>query len=171
MSPFIYRTAVAKPWSRSLAIAALLGATLLAGPLAAQPAATAAAAPATQAAAKAADSSPETVEQRITGLHASLQITAGEEANWTGVAQAMRDNAAAMEKLIAERTTDAADKMTAPEKLDAYGKFAQAHADGVKNLTTSFTALYNSMPDAQKKVADEVFQSAGHEREASATAS
>src|ERR1700722_9099482 len=129
MSPFIYRTAVAKPWSRSLAIAALLGATLLAAPLAAQPA--------PRAAAKAADSNPETVEQRITGLHASLQITAGEEANWTGVAQAMRDNAAAMEKLIAERTTDAADKMTAPEKLDAYGKFAQAHADGVKNLTTS----------------------------------
>ena len=161
MSPFIYRTAVAKPWSRSLAIAALLGATLLAGPLAAQPAVTAAAAP---AAAKAADSNPETVEQRITGLHASLQITAGEEANWTGVAQAMRDNAAAMEKLIAERTTDAADKMTAPEKLDAYGKFAQAHADGVKNLSTSFMTLYNSMPDAQKKVADQVFQSAGHER-------
>jgi hypothetical protein len=162
MSPFIYRTAVAKPWSRSLAIAALLGATLLAGPVAAQPAATIAAAT-TQGAAKAADSAPETVEQRITSLHGSLKITAGEEAGWTGVAQAMRENAAAMDKLITERTAEAADTMTAPQELDAYGKFAQAHADGVKNLTTAFMTLYNSMPDPQKKIADQVFQASGRE--------
>lgn len=163
MSPFTIRIITV----RSVAIAALLGTTLLAGPLAAQPAATAApamTAAAPQGAAKAADSRPETVEQRITTLHASLKITAGEEANWTAVAGAMRENATAMEKLIADRTTAAADTQTAPQELDAYGKFAQAHADGVKNLTTAFNTLYNSMPDPQKKVADEVFQASGRER-------
>jgi periplasmic protein CpxP/Spy len=168
MSSFTYRIVSARPSARSVAIAALLGATLLAGPLAAQPAATPAAPALTaatpQGAAKATDSRPETVEQRITSLHASLKITSGEEANWTGVAVAMRENAAAMEKLIAERTTTAADTQSALQDLDAYSKFAQAHADGVKNLTTAFTTLYNSMPDAQKKVADVVFQDSGHER-------
>jgi hypothetical protein len=167
MSPFTYRIVTARPLARSVAIAALLGATLLAGPLAAQPAPTAApatTAAAPQGAAKATDSRPETVEQRISSLHASLKITAGEEADWTGVAVAMRENAAAMEKLIADRTTAAADTETALQDLDAYGKFAQAHADGVKNLTTAFTTLYNSMPDAQKKVADQVFQDSGRER-------
>jgi hypothetical protein len=169
MSPFTYRIIAARPLSRAVAIAALLGATLLAGPLAAQPAANAAASPALaaatpQGAAKATDSRPETVEQRITSLHASLKITTGEETAWNGVAQAMRDNAGAMEKLIAERTTTAADTQTALQDLDAYGKFAQAHADGVKNLSVAFTTLYNSMPDPQKKLADQVFQDSGHDR-------
>ncbi len=168
MSPFTCRIVAAGPLSRSVAIAALLGATLLAGPLAAQPATTTAAPALTaatpQGAAKATDSRSETVEQRITSLHTSLQITPAEEADWNGVAQAMRDNASAMEKLIAERTTTAADTETALQDLDAYGKFAQAHADGVKNLTTAFTTLYNSMPAPQQKVADQVFQDSGHER-------
>jgi len=166
MSPFIYRIANTRLSTRSVAVAALLGATLLAGPLAAQPAATPTppALTAAQGAAKATDSRPETVEQRIASLHTSLKITSGEEGNWNGVATAMRDNAGAMEKLFAARAAETADSMTALQDLDAYGKFAQAHADGVKNLTVAFTTLYNSMPDAQKKVADVVFQDSGHRR-------
>ena len=48
--------------------------------------------------------------------------------------------------------------MTAVDDLKSYGQFAQAHVDGLKGLTASFETLYNSMPDAQKKVADQVFQ-------------
>jgi len=161
MLPIINRIVVARSSARSVAIAALLGTTLLAGPLAAQPAAIVAAAPAAQSAATATDSRPETVEQRIASLHTALKITAGEEANWTGVAQAMRDNAAAMETLVAARNAEKADSMTAVQDLDAYGKFAQAHVDGLKNLTTAFTTLYNAMPDPQKKVADQVFEDSG----------
>ena len=48
--------------------------------------------------------------------------------------------------------------MTAVEDLKTYQKFAQAHVDGLKNLISSFDTLYAAMPDAQKKIADEVFR-------------
>ena len=49
--------------------------------------------------------------------------------------------------------------MTAVGDLKMYQKFAQAHVDGLKNLISSFDKLYAGMPDAQKKIADEVFSS------------
>ena len=49
--------------------------------------------------------------------------------------------------------------MTAVQDLTGYAKFGQAHVDGLKNPISSFNTLYNSMPDPQKKVADQVFQS------------
>ncbi len=144
--------------------AALLGAALFAGPLApAFAQAPTTQAPARTAAASTATSSqPETVEQRIASLHRELKITPDEETGWNAVAQAMRDNAAAMQKLIEAKYADNAQPMTALDDLDSYSKFAQAHADGVKNLTASFTTLYNSMPDAQKKIADQVFSGSRH---------
>jgi len=174
MSSFALPAARSARFTRSVAIAALLGATMLAGPLSAAPATSApfqlaqatppkAAAPQNKAGAGAAEMKPETVEQRITSLHVALKITPDEEANWTTVAQAMRDNAAAMEKLIAERTAQEPKGMTAVEDLQAYQKFAQAHVDGLKNLISAFDTLYNAMPDSQKKVADKVFQGSQHE--------
>jgi hypothetical protein len=157
------------PFRRPLAIAALLGATMLGGPLTAARADTIgnatfqlaqAAAPQSQAGAGATTSKGETVEQRITSLHAALKITPDEDAKWNDVAQAMRENAAAMDKLAAESRTTSPQSMTAVEDLQMYQKFAQTHVDGLKNLIASFTALYSAMPDAQKKIADKVFQSA-----------
>jgi hypothetical protein len=113
------------------------------------------------------DTKSETVEQRITSLHTTLGITPAEDAKWNDVAQAMRENAAATQKLVAERTTTAPQGMTAVDDLKGYEKFAQAHVDGLKNLTASFETLYAAMPDPQKKVADRVFQSFGHEAAAS----
>ena len=52
--------------------------------------------------------------------------------------------------------------MTAVEDLQTYEKFARAHVEGLKSLTSSFDTLYKSMPETQRKVADEVFRSAGH---------
>ena len=101
----------------------------------------------------------ETVEQRITNLHKALKITPDEEPIWSGVAQAMRENAAAMQKLAADRAAQAPGSLTAVQDLKGYEKFARAHFEGLKNLIASFETLYNSMPDPQKKVADQVFQS------------
>ncbi len=109
------------------------------------------------AAAGATETKGETVEQRITNLHAALKITPDQDAKWNAVAQAMRENAATMDKLIASNRTTAPQNMTAVEDLKTYQKFAQAHVDGLKNLIASFSTLYDAMPDAQKKVADEVF--------------
>jgi protein CpxP len=152
--------ALRAPLVRSVAITALLGATMLATPLTAAWAQSPA--PKTVAATSATETKGETVEQRITTLHASLQITADEEKTWNGVAQAMRENAAAMDKLVATNRTTPPQNMTAVQDLETYRQLAQAHVDGLKNLTSAFSTLYDAMPDAQKKNADQVFQTSGH---------
>jgi protein CpxP len=159
MQYFTHRIAAPAPFVRSVAITALLGATMLATPLTAAWAQSPA--PQTVAATAATETKGETVEQRINALHASLQITPAEETQWNGVAQAMRENAAAMDKLTAEKRTSPPQNMTAVDDLKTYQLFAQAHVDGLKNLTSAFSTLYEAMPDAQKKVADQVFQSSG----------
>ena len=160
---------------RSFAFAALMGATMLASPLASPRAATVGdakfqvaqtAAPKTEAGAAATSTKGETVEQRIATLHRTLKITPDEDANWNAVAQAMRENASNMDKLVAESRTTAPDSMTALDDLKMYQKLSQAHVDGLKNLISSFSTLYTAMPDAQKKVADAVF-AAGHHGAAS----
>ena len=170
MSSFSHPIAMSAPFTRSVAIAALLGAALLASPLTAARADSAATAPIQlaqamphHAATKSTPNRSETVDQRIANLHKELKITPDEEANWTAVAQAMRDNAAAMDKLVAERTAEAPQTMTALDDLNSYQKFAQAHVDGLKNLIASFSTLYNAMPDPQKKVADQVFGNFRHQ--------
>jgi protein CpxP len=156
MSFFIHSVAVSAPSVRSVAIAALMGATMLATPLTAaraeQAAVTQAPAVATAPATKG-----ETVEQRITALHASLKVTADQEAKWNAVAQAMRENAANMDKLVATSRTTPPQNLSAVDDLKTYQKFAQAHVDGLKNLIASFEKLYADMPAAQKKIADTVF--------------
>lgn len=153
--------------TNKLAVMALLGATFLATPiitLAADPVAikpTQVAAPTT--AKTATSDKPETVEERITALHAALKITPAEETLWTTVAQAMRDNAAQIEKLVEEKHLKATSKMSAIDDLTTYQEFAQAHVDGLKNLTMAFKSLYDAMPDADKKNADAVFQSYGQQ--------
>jgi protein CpxP len=158
------------PFVRSAAIAALLGATMLASPLGAARADTAinaaiqlaqATAPQSSAGAGATEAKTETVEQRITALHAALKITPDQEVKWKAVAVAMRENAAAMEKLLAQTAATPAKNMTAVMDLKMYQKFAQAHVNGLKNLIDDFQVLYAAMPDVQKKNADEVFKTAG----------
>ena len=158
--------------ARSIAIAALLGGTMLASPLYAAHAGTVAngtfqlaqaSAPQKLAAADATQTKGETVEQRITNLHTALKITSEQETQWNAVAQAMRENASNMDKLVASNRTSPPQNMTAVEDLRTYQKFAQAHVDGLKNLISSFDTLYNAMPDAQKKTADGVFSTSGHE--------
>lgn len=68
----------------------------------------------------------ETVEQRIKDLHVALKITADEETKWNEVAQDMRENAAAMDKLIAATRTTPPQTMSAADDLKTYQKIAQA---------------------------------------------
>ena len=167
MSSFTHPIAMSPPFVRSVAIAALMGATVLAGPLNAACADNAtsaaiqlaqAAAPRSRAATGANEPQGETVEGRITTLHTKLKITPDQESLWNAVAQAMRENAAAMDTLVAQTRTTPPQNMSAVDDLKTYQKFAQAHVDGLKNLISSFEALYAAMPDAQKKIADQVFR-------------
>jgi len=172
-----YPIAMPVPFVRSIAVAALIGAATLASPLAAAYADSTAnaplrlsqaaapqnpsAAPRNPAAAGATETKWETVEHRITTLHSALKITPDQNAKWKAVAQAMRENAAAMEKLEAETRKIPQQSMTAVDDLNMYQKFAQAHVDGLTNLIDDFKALYAAMPAAQKKNADVVFRSSG----------
>jgi hypothetical protein len=161
MPSFSLPGTISAHFPRAVAIAALMGATMLASPMTAARADGLASAPMQLAQATApkvpavvgaTEAKPETVEQRITSLHSALDITSSQESDWNGVAQAMRDNAAAMQKLEAKRMADAPKGMTAVADLQTYQAFAEAHVAGLKNLTSSFETLYKSMPDAQKKV-------------------
>jgi hypothetical protein len=148
------------PLARSLAIASVAGAALLAGtmtPVVAQ-------SPSSQkppAAAAATSSKPETVEQRIETLKTALKITPEQQTKWNAVAQAMRDNASHMEKLVADKRKVAPEKTTAVDDLKTYQDFAQAHLDGIKHMSSSFKSLYDSMTPDQTKNADQVFESYG----------
>ena len=112
------------------------------------------------AAAAATSSKPQTVEQRITMLKTALKITPDQQAKWDKVATAMRDNAAAMDKLVKEKESKA-QNITAVDDLKTYQDFTQVHLDGLKNLISAFSTLYNAMTPDQKKNADHVFDSYG----------
>ncbi len=174
MSSFANPIAISSPLVRSLAIATLMGATMLAGPLMSDARADGATSiaiqlaqattPQPQAADAPAATKAETVETRIADLHESLQITPAQDAKWNNVAQAMRENATNMDKLVAQTRLTPPQNMTAVEDLKTYEKFAQAHVKGLKNLIGSFSKLYAAMPAAQQKNADAVFQNFGHEQ-------
>lgn len=103
------------------------------------------------------------VEKHIKELHSSLKITAAQEAQWNEVAGTMRENAKEMDRVIDKRMTTAG-TATAVDDLKAYGEIAQAHANGIKKLATSFSGLYSAMSDEQKKAADAAFShKPGHE--------
>jgi len=145
------------PTARFVAVGAFVGAAFLAGPL---PASAQTALTSHHHHHAGAEAKRETVEERISGLHAALKITPDEESNWAGVAQSMRENAASMQKLVADRTAEEPSS-NAVRDLRTYERFAQAHANGLKNLISSFETLYQTMPDTQKVLADQVFQKYG----------
>lgn len=94
------------------------------------------------------------IERHIKDLHAKLKITPAEESQWDAVAQTMRENATELDRAIERRQANAG---TAIDDLNAYADIVQAHADAIKKLAATFSTLYASMPDDQKKVADGVF--------------
>ena len=97
------------------------------------------------------------VESRIKSMHSALHITAAQEPQWQAFAEVMRDNAKTTGALIQERMAKA-NTMNAVDDLRAYGAIADAHAAGLKKLTSSFETLYNSLSDTQKKDADTLFR-------------
>jgi hypothetical protein len=145
--------------SARLAAATLLGMIVLAGPLLAQtnpPATTLAQTDATKPAARAKTSRADRAETRVKQLHDQLKITAAQEPQWKAVAQAMRDDAAAMQSAIDKRKANRG-KMTAVDDLQSYAEITETHLAGLKKLIPAFQALYGTMSPEQKKNADTAF--------------
>jgi len=107
------------------------------------------------------------IEAHLKRLHAQLKITPAEEDQWSAMAQIIRDNEHQISSLLEARRVNAK-SMTALDNLRGYQQLMQAHADGVAKLLPAFEQLYNQMPDAQKKVADNVFNQRGRTRTAHA---
>lgn len=111
---------------------------------------------------KTASEREESVELRISNMHKQLHITPAEEPAWAEVARVMQANETRMQDMITAREAEPVHHVTAPEDLKIYERFNQAHVEGLQQLRVSFEALYTAMPDAQKRVADEVFDKFGN---------
>jgi len=98
------------------------------------------------------------VESRIKELHNRLHITAAQQTQWDNLVQVMRDNAKAMIDLQKQRAKDVK-SMTAVDAVKSYAAVIEAHEAGMTKFVPAFEALYNSMSDAQKKIADAMFRS------------
>lgn len=138
------------PLAARIAAATFAGTMLLATPLCASAADLALAASKQKA-------PGDDVEARIKTLRAQLKITPEQEAVWTDVAQAMRNNAKAMTDLRQQQDA-AIDTATAPQMIDTYGKTMETHAENIQKFSDVFQKLYDGMSDAQKKTADAVFR-------------
>lgn len=96
------------------------------------------------------------VEARISDLHKRLSITADQEAQFKAYADVLRSNAQGMHDLFQQRAQGGGE--TAVDRLHWYAKLSAAHADAVNKLVPPFEALYQSLSDKQKKVADSEFR-------------
>ena len=126
MSSFTHPIAMTAPLARSVAIAALMSATMLASPFTAARADTAvnaaiqlaqAAAPQNPAAAGATETKGETVEQRIKDLHAALKITPDQDSEME------RGSAGYARKCRRHGQANRGKSQNAPEKHDCSGGF------------------------------------------------
>jgi periplasmic protein CpxP/Spy len=147
----------------SLPVAAWAQSTTTAPGTTAAPATTPAPAP-TAAAGSAGESRQAMVEQRIADLHATLNITKAQEAEFDKFAQVMLDNAQAMDMLTSKAGADR-DSQSAVQVLGTYAEVSQLHAQNVKKLSVAFRPLYASLSPDQKKTADEMFRARAEEHE------
>ena len=97
------------------------------------------------------------IERQVTELKKRLNITPQQQPQFDAFAQAMRQNAQTMEPLMQEQQQSP--NRSAVEDLKAAVKFAEAEADALKRLLPPMQALYDSLSDPQKKVADQVLAS------------
>lgn len=97
------------------------------------------------------------LEDRIGSLHAKLGITPEQEPVWQKVEQAMRANEESMHAMIMDKRARKNDS-NAVESLERAQRFAMTHANNLENVIGPFRELYNSMPEAQRQKADEVFK-------------
>jgi len=97
------------------------------------------------------------VEKRIKELHEKLHITAAQQTQWDNLVQVMRDNAKMMIDLQKQRAQNAKE-MNAVEAVKSYQQVIEAHEAGMNKFVPAFQALYDSMSDSQKKIADEMFE-------------
>src|SRR5271166_912575 len=105
----------------------------------------------------------ERVEHRINELNAQLRITPTEQQQWDQFAAVMREHARDMERAFMQRAPQF-QSMNAVQNMESYEQIAEAHAQHLQKLVPAFQNLYNTMPDQQKRLADQVFRANAEQR-------
>ena len=94
------------------------------------------------------------VEANIATLRQRLQITPSQEAQFSAVANVMRENARAGASAPHQPPANA----TAVDDLRAEIQYDEIELAGLKRLLPALEALYSTLSPAQKKTADMVFR-------------
>jgi periplasmic protein CpxP/Spy len=98
--------------------------------------------------------------QRVAGkiayLKAELKITPAQESLWAPVAQAMRDNAQALDQAIL-RARQEKKPLDAVQRISLREDFAKTRSENEARFLASFKPLYAALSPAQQQVANEMF--------------
>jgi hypothetical protein len=97
---------------------------------------------------------PPRTEGRIAFLKAELKITPPQEAQWTKVADAIRQNATERRQVFSQMRADPNQQQNALQRLEGQARFAALRAQQQDRFLAAFRPLYDSLSDAQKKDAD-----------------
>ena len=96
------------------------------------------------------------VESRIADLHRRLLITPTQEPRFKAYADVMRANAQTIQSLFDERAKET--DMSAVGRLRWVARLTRVHADNLEKLVPVLEALYQTLSDQQKKLADTAFE-------------
>jgi hypothetical protein len=96
----------------------------------------------------------EHIEGRLAFLKTELKITDAQLPLWNAFAQAMRDNATAMQAM--PHAMGMSKAATLPDKLAERETMLTAHIEAVRKLKAAADPLYAALNPDQKKTADEI---------------
>jgi hypothetical protein len=103
------------------------------------------------------------IEGQIADLRQQLHIAQAQQTQFDALAQAMRQNAEAMTKLAAQQPPGI--KPNAVDAMREGQRMAQAEADALGRMLPPLEALYGTLSEQQKRVADRLFASGPEQEE------
>ena len=98
-------------------------------------------------------------DARIAYLKSELKITAGQESAWKVFADQTKQQADAMQALMA--TAPGSAQATAPERLELRNQIMKKRQEQMEKATTAFKDLYAVLTPEQKAIADQRVAAAG----------
>ena len=97
------------------------------------------------------------VDRQIADLKKQLKITPQQEPQFNAFAEVMRNNAQELDALMQQAPSG---QPNAVEQVKRFAQFSETQANGMKRLVPALQALYDSLSDPQKKVADRCWAAA-----------
>ena len=98
------------------------------------------------------------VDRQIADLKKQLKITPQQEPQFNAFAEVMRNNAKELDAVGDQASPQNAN---AVEELKRFQQFTETQAAGLKRLVPALQAVYDTLSDPQKKVADQVMGGGG----------